>query len=701
MTSSQPLIELTDDGVRKFNLITRNLQEVLGSDKIKTQISNGKNMHLYWGTAPTGRPHVGYMVPMRKVADFLQAGVKVTILFADVHAFLDNMKSTFEVLEYRTKYYEIIITSLMKALGVPVENLSFVKGSSYQTSEAYTMDVLKLCGQVSQRDALRAGAEVVKQVDSPLLSGLLYPLLQALDEPYLKVDGQFGGVDQRKIFILAEEQLPKLKLGKRWHLMNPMVPGLQGSKMSASVADSKIDLFDDAVSVNKKIDSAICPKNSDENGILALYKHVALPILLPKEIILDGVTINDYEILEEAFNSGKISEGTLKSYFKNFINELLSKVQEYAREAGGNNFDELIKNAYPTTFDSTVPNSNGIIDESISLKEKLNKVGDLFEDKVINGSSMKNGGRVCFRISPKGRIHLGHILGLYRLKKLSQEGFDCSILISDLDAFLDNEKCQWKALEGRTKYYIEMLTQLKVVIGGMDNVKIVKSNEKEFSHDYTLDMYKMASKITRDDSAIVQGNTLATHLIPLYYALDLHHNNFDISIISSDDEKIVDVSSQLLSSLGYNVPSHIVMEPLPGMNGKKMSSTTVEFALDPLDTAKQTKTKIGKSFCEPGNIEKSNIALQICKNILFTNPCIEDSKLNIERSEENGGNLTLCNQEELEKVFASEALHPADLKNAVTQMINGIFDPIRKAVTPIQTKMLKEAFPPVTGGKKK
>lgn len=70
------------------------------------------------------------------------------------------------------------------------------------------------------------------QVASPLLSGLLYPLCQAVDEQYLKVDGEFGGVDQRKIFILAEEQLPKIKLGKRFHLMNAMVPGLHGSKMS-------------------------------------------------------------------------------------------------------------------------------------------------------------------------------------------------------------------------------------------------------------------------------------------------------------------------------------------------------------------------------------------------------------------------------------------------------------------------------------
>jgi tyrosyl-tRNA synthetase len=56
---------------------------------------------------------------------------------------------------------------------------------------------------------------VVKASDSPLLSGLLYPLLQALDEHYLKVDAQFGGVDQRKIFTFAEEHLPKIGYGKR------------------------------------------------------------------------------------------------------------------------------------------------------------------------------------------------------------------------------------------------------------------------------------------------------------------------------------------------------------------------------------------------------------------------------------------------------------------------------------------------------
>jgi tyrosyl-tRNA synthetase len=35
---------------------------------------------------------VGYFVPIFKIGDFLKAGCHVTILFADLHGFLDNMK---------------------------------------------------------------------------------------------------------------------------------------------------------------------------------------------------------------------------------------------------------------------------------------------------------------------------------------------------------------------------------------------------------------------------------------------------------------------------------------------------------------------------------------------------------------------------------------------------------------------------------
>ena len=106
------------------------------------------------------------------------------------------MKAPFELIEKRSQYYEKVIFTVMKSLGLPTEKLIFVRGSSYQLDPKYTMDNYRLCALVTEHDAKKAGAEVVKQVESPLLSGLLYPGLQALDEEYLGVDFQFGGIDQ-------------------------------------------------------------------------------------------------------------------------------------------------------------------------------------------------------------------------------------------------------------------------------------------------------------------------------------------------------------------------------------------------------------------------------------------------------------------------------------------------------------------------
>jgi tyrosyl-tRNA synthetase len=215
-TDAKELKTLTVD--EKIHLITRNLAEVMGGDKVIAnlrEILEKRDLKVYWGTATTGQPHIAYFVPMSKIADFLSAGCEVTILFADLHAYLDNMKAPWELLGRRTVYYENAIKGMLESIGVPIEKLKFVTGTSYQLSTKYTLDMYRLTSLTTERNAKKAGAEVVKQSDSACLSGLLYPLLQALDEEYLDVDAQFGGIDQRKIFTFAEENLPRLGMKKR------------------------------------------------------------------------------------------------------------------------------------------------------------------------------------------------------------------------------------------------------------------------------------------------------------------------------------------------------------------------------------------------------------------------------------------------------------------------------------------------------
>lgn len=106
----------------KHALITRNLQETLGGDKLTTILAE-RDVKIYWGTATTGKPHVAYFVPMSKIADFLRAGAEVTVLFADLHAYLDNMKAPWELLQLRVKYYEASIKAMLRSIGVPIEKL--------------------------------------------------------------------------------------------------------------------------------------------------------------------------------------------------------------------------------------------------------------------------------------------------------------------------------------------------------------------------------------------------------------------------------------------------------------------------------------------------------------------------------------------------------------------------------------------------
>jgi len=355
----------------RYELITRNLQEVLGEEKLKAVLAE-RNPRIYWGTATTGKPHVGYFVPMSKIADFLKAGCEVTILFADLHAYLDNMKAPWPLLKLRTDYYEEIIKGMLESVGVSIENLKFVRGSDYQLNKQYTLDVYRLSSLVTEHDAKKAGAEVVKQVDHPLLSGLLYPGLQALDEHYLNVDAQFGGVDQRKIFTFAEKYLPVLGYEKRIHLMNPMVPGLTGDKMSSSIEDSKIDILDEPNTVKKKLAKAFCaPGEIENNGVLAFCRHAIFPMLHGEKFVINRpekfggpIYYANYKDVEEAFGKEELHPGDLKMGVEGFINGLLEPIRKKFQEP---KLKELIANAYP-------PRKYSIF----SIEDLLPKINDRF-----------------------------------------------------------------------------------------------------------------------------------------------------------------------------------------------------------------------------------------------------------------------------------------------------------------------------------
>jgi tyrosyl-tRNA synthetase len=350
------------DITSRFDLITKDLAEVLGTKELLEQLETNDKFTIYWGTSPTGKPHIGYLVPLIKLAHFVKANCRVIVLFADLHAYLDALKTSWDLLKFRTEYYEIIIKKLLQILGVDTAHVFFVKGTDFQLTPRYSLDVYKMLSKVSLRDAQRAGTEVVKQCDDPsrqLMSSLIYPCLQALDEEYLNVDAQFGGIDQRKIFTMSQEVLPSLGYKKRIHLMNPMIPSFNrissGGKMSSSDSDSKIDLLDSDSDISRKLNKAFCQEgNVIENPLLIFCKYVVFPILelknIPEFIITrpikfgGDIAFREYDELEKVFYERLLHPSDLKNALGIFLVELLKPLRE---SCGSTDIQTLIKKAYP------------------------------------------------------------------------------------------------------------------------------------------------------------------------------------------------------------------------------------------------------------------------------------------------------------------------------------------------------------------
>jgi len=343
------------DTGERFDLVTRNTAEVVEDDELETLLGEG-SPSAYIGYAPTGEMHIGHFTTMRKLADFISAGLDVTVLIADLHAHLDDNKSPFDLLEARSAYYEATIEAMIDAAGADASEIEFVRGSDFELDEEYTLELLRMAADTTISRAQRAGSEVVRESDSPKLGGLLYPLMQTLDVDALDADIAYGGIDQRGIYMLSREILPDHGGEAPVCLFAPLLSGLSGGKMSASDAASKVNLTDDEDAVVEKLEGAYCPAGErEDNGVLEYLEYLVFPILDERgeTFVIErpgeyggNVTYESYDALEADFLDGDLHPADLKPAAGAYISEVIAPIRD--RLAGQ---EDLLAEAYPETYD--------------------------------------------------------------------------------------------------------------------------------------------------------------------------------------------------------------------------------------------------------------------------------------------------------------------------------------------------------------
>ncbi|ATW90001.1 tyrosyl-tRNA synthetase [Halohasta litchfieldiae] len=316
-----------------YELITRNADEVVTEDEVRTLANDPEGKRAYVGYEPSGVLHIGHMLTATKLIDLQEAGFEVTVLLADVHAYLNDKGSFEEIRETADRMQAQFI-----AYGLDEDKTEFVLGSEFQLDEEYTLDLHAAELSTTLSRAKRSMAEI-QRGDHAKVSQMVYPLMQALDIEYLDVDLAVGGLDQRKVHMLARETLPDLDYEVRPALHTPIIADLSTGVGKMSSSDGvTISMDDTTEEISEKVNDAYCPPTADpeptddgedrENPVLQLFKYHVFPrvstvvVERPDEYGGD-LEYDSYEALEAEMESGELHPMDAKGALADALDDLI------------------------------------------------------------------------------------------------------------------------------------------------------------------------------------------------------------------------------------------------------------------------------------------------------------------------------------------------------------------------------------------
>jgi tyrosyl-tRNA synthetase len=311
----------------KLELIKRNTEEIVSESDLKILLKDKKNPIVYCGYEPNGPMHLGHFVTIMKLVDFEKVGFKIKILLADVHAFL-NKKGDEESIKKEVENWKKTI----KAIGL---NAEVVLGSNFQFNKEYQLDVMRLAQASTINRGIRSMQEVARDIDNATISQLIYPIMQAVDIKHLGVDVSEGGLEQRKIHMIAKDMEKTLNY-KFIAVHTPLITSLKGpgEKMSKSIIGSGIAVTDSYEEIKKTINKSYCLEGEiNDNPILQICKLILFPkfneiqIFRPEKFGGDKKYLT-YSDLENDFKKKNLHPMDLKATVIKYLEEIIAPIRK-------------------------------------------------------------------------------------------------------------------------------------------------------------------------------------------------------------------------------------------------------------------------------------------------------------------------------------------------------------------------------------
>ncbi|NPB01130.1 MAG: tyrosine--tRNA ligase [Crenarchaeota archaeon] len=342
-------------------------EEILTIDELRHMFETGHKIRHYIGFEISGYVHVGTGIAcMSKIVDLQRAGVKTSILLADLHSWLNNkLGGDLETIrKVAVTYFKETLKKCIEVLGGDPESTEFYMASEvYEKNPDYwylLLDYSRLATLSEVRHSLtilgrKAGSSVP-------MAWLIYPLMQVADVFILEAHIAHGGIDQRKAYVLARDlanksKIRKLKLGeeevKPVALFHRLLPALTPPKsrdelselkMSKSIPESAIFLHEDPETIRKKIQKAYCPPREIENNpiielarLFSFREERKTPLVIerPQEYGGGRIEIWTFEELCNLYKEGKIHPLDLKNAIAEEIIRKLEPITRWFKEGQG------------------------------------------------------------------------------------------------------------------------------------------------------------------------------------------------------------------------------------------------------------------------------------------------------------------------------------------------------------------------------
>ena len=369
---------MTND--EKFNLITRNLEEVLTEEELKALIESGTPLRHYIGFEISGKVHLGQgLAVMQKVKEIHDAGAETIIWLADWHGWINNkLDGTLETAQRMAReFFAEAMKAAYLCVGGNPNDLIFKQGSELYSSEpdfwAKTIKVAKATTLSRMMRSTDIMGRLAKESSSS--ATIFYPAMQAADIFQLEVNIAHAGTDQRNVHIVARDAAKEVGFQKpvavHHHLIMGLKPlgdtddpelkelagkagGISGLsyeekaklitalKMSKSKPDTAIFITDSPDEIKRKVNNAYCPEGVVEfNPILDWCKHLifyslGVNVIHPPGVQIQrttehggDVTYTSYEDLEKDYAEKKLHPMDLKNAVAEWLIAKLEPARKY------------------------------------------------------------------------------------------------------------------------------------------------------------------------------------------------------------------------------------------------------------------------------------------------------------------------------------------------------------------------------------